>query len=157
MARILGVDYGARRIGLALSDPDGIVATVLRLAEVASEAQAVAAVVAACRETEAERIVIGLPLTLRGTNGPMAERTQAFARTVEAASGLPVVLWDERFSTAQAERALAAGAVASRRRKGLRDMLAAQVTLQSYLDAQAAVAGKAAEGAEQDCDGALPD
>lgn len=145
MSRTLGVDYGERRVGLAVSDPVGILATVLRVADVRSEAEAVEAVRTACRETEADRIVIGLPLTLRGTHGPMAVKVQAFARAVETATGIPVKLWDERFSTAQVERLMRSADLGAVHRKGLRDKLAAQVTLQSFLDAEGWAEAPAAE------------
>lgn len=136
MPRTLGIDYGERRVGLAVSDPDGILATVLRVENVRSEAEGVEAVRTACVETGAERIVIGLPLTLRGTHGPMAVKVQAFARAVETATGIPVKLWDERFSTAQVERTMRNAELGAVQRKGLRDKLAAQVTLQCFLDAE---------------------
>jgi putative Holliday junction resolvase len=77
---------------------------------------------------------------MKGERGPMALKVEAFAQAVHTATGLPMRLWDERLSTAQVERSLLDADLSRLRRKGLRDKLAAQVTLQSYLDAQAASA-----------------
>jgi len=143
--RILGIDYGERRVGFAVSDPAGVMATPLRIAEVRSDREAVDEVRRACADTEAERVVIGLPLTLKGERGPMAAKVEAFGRAVAAALGLPVEFWDERFSTATVERTLLDADMSRRRRKEVRDKLAAQVTLQCYLDAKAAASGPSPE------------
>jgi len=135
MPRIIGVDYGERRVGLAISDPSGSLAVPLRVARVHSDAEAVEAVRQACIETDAEQVLIGLPLTLRGERGPMAIKVEAFGKAV-AAAGMSVVFWDERLSTAAVERTLIAADMSRLHRKGVRDKLAARITLQSYLDSK---------------------
>jgi putative Holliday junction resolvase len=137
MARILGVDCGERRTGLALSDETGTIALPLRVCEGRTSEEHVRAVVAAWRETGAARIVVGLPRHLNGSEGIKAVEARAFCAALRAA-GADVAEWDERLTTALVERALIAADVRRRRRRDVRDKLAAQVILQSYLDAQAA-------------------
>ncbi|MDH5675751.1 MAG: Holliday junction resolvase RuvX [Myxococcales bacterium] len=134
--RALGVDPGARRVGLALSDEDRILASPHSTLEVGGLEDAVQRVVAAAAELEAGTLVVGLPLRLDGSEGQSAFRVRRFAAAVAERSGLEVVLWDERLSSAAAERALREGGVSGRRRRGLTDRVAAALLLQSYLDAQ---------------------
>src|ERR671910_150010 len=111
MPRVLGVDVGTARVGLALSDPAGITAQPLEVIEGAGPSGFAAAVAERARELEVEEIVVGIPLRMDGARGPAAEAAEAFARSLEDASGLPVHRWDERLSTKEAERAMrAAGA-----------------------------------------------
>lgn len=134
MARILGVDYGERRIGFAVSDPLGSMALPLSMTTVEGERQMIEAIRRVATEVEAELIVIGLPLNMNGSAGPMAEKVTAFAAVLKTTLGLPVVTVDERLSTALVERSLLEGDLSRQKRKGLRDKLAAQVILQGYLD-----------------------
>ena len=134
--RILGVDYGQRRIGLAVSDALGITAQPAGTVEVSGPREALAAVDAAAEAHEAAHIVIGLPKSLSGDIGPKARETIRFAAYYQRTSAAPVSLWDERLTTVSAERVLDEAGVSGRRRRGRVDALAAQVMLQSYLDAQ---------------------
>ena len=138
MARILGIDYGERRMGLALSDEEGIVAMPLRVVEVTGDAQAAKAVQQVCRETvpPPAEIVIGLPLHMSGEKGPMAEKVARFAEQLQARTGIPVRTWDERLSSSMVERVLLDADMSRSRRKEVRDKLAAQVILQGYLDSR---------------------
>lgn len=131
--RVLGVDPGSRRVGLALSDEDGCIASPHETLE---GGRLVERVAARAQELEVGRVVIGLPLTLEGREGEAARRARRFAARVGELSGLPVTLWDERLSTRAAERSLIEGNVRRSRRRGLVDRVAAAVVLQSYLDAQ---------------------
>lgn len=133
MARILGIDYGEKRVGIAISDFTGMLATPVRIAQVASDKQALTAIQAACRELEAEKVVIGLPINMDGTRGPMAQKVEAFAQSLRE-TGLVVELYDERLSTSLVERVLIDADLSRARRKQVRDKLAAQVVLQGYLD-----------------------
>lgn len=133
--RILGVDYGTRRLGFAVSDPDGILAVVLGTADVRSDAEAVARVRERCEETGAVRVVVGLPVRTSGVPGDMAARVQAFADRVAGEIGVPVETWDERLTTSMAERALLDADVSRAKRRRVRDKMAAQILLQGYLDA----------------------
>jgi putative Holliday junction resolvase len=137
MPTILGVDHGTRRLGLAVSDPDGVIATPSGTAEVRGDDAAVAAVVKAAAEAGAERIVVGLPVNMDGSEGGMAAKVRGFVAAVAAATGLPVETWDERLTTVMVEKALVAADLTRHKRRGVRDKLAAQAILQSYLDARA--------------------
>ena len=139
MGRTLGVDLGERRIGLALSDALGITAgPLLTLERGGSPAADRAAIVAAARENEADRIVVGMPTSMSGKAGPAAQATAAEIEALQAAAGpdLPVVAHDERLTTVTAQRALAGARVKKGERRGLVDQVAAAVMLQSWLDAQ---------------------
>lgn len=135
MPRLVGIDLGARRIGVALSDPGGTTATpyaVIDRLECDDDVGAVADVV---RREVAAKIVVGLPLRLDGTRGEAAEAAEAFAGRLRAA-GLEVVLWDERLTTVEADRRLRDTGASGRRRRKIVDKVAAAVLLQSYLDAK---------------------
>lgn len=136
MARILGIDYGSRRIGLALSDETETVATPFRVIEYADEHAALSSVAEALRETAAALIVMGLPLNMNGTRGPAAEKVDAFVAKLKERVDIPIRLWDERMSTISAEQALISGGARRQKRKQVVDKLAAQIMLQHYLDAQ---------------------
>lgn len=139
MARVLGVDLGARRIGLAVSDPSGTLASPHTILERSGDPAADRrAVVAAARELGATRIVVGLPRSLSGRDGPAARAARAEAEALRADAGpdLTVELHDERFSTVTAQQSVrASGARRKARRKPLDDVAAA-VILQSYLESR---------------------
>ncbi|MCP4868871.1 MAG: Holliday junction resolvase RuvX [Proteobacteria bacterium] len=136
MSRSLGLDVGTRTIGIAVSDPLGVIAQpVETYARVGSrkDVQYVAAMVA---ERQVGRVVVGLPLRTDGSEGPEAESVR---RMVESLSGVldesvDVVFVDERFTTAQAERALLSGNVRRSKRKQVIDQVAAVLILQAHLD-----------------------
>ncbi len=142
--RLLGLDVGDRRIGVAISDPDGRLAVPLTTVERDNRGGEVQAIARLAHEEEATGLVVGLPLSLSGERGQQAERTEAFARRLESDLHLPVVLWDERLSTREAERMLASAPRGGSRRGGGRrrpergesDTLAATVILQAYLDSR---------------------
>jgi alanyl-tRNA synthetase len=141
MGRILGVDLGSVRIGLALSDPTGTLASpfavLTRTGDAAADRRAI---VAAAREGEADGIVVGMPRSLDGGDGPAARaaREEVAALRTEAGAGLTVDVHDERLTTVIAERSLVESGVRRRDRKQVVDKVAAAVMLQSYLDAQRA-------------------
>jgi len=134
MARRLGIDYGEKRMGVAVCDPGEIVATPLCVVQVRGDAQAADEVRRLAAETGAEAIVIGLPLNMNNTRGPQALKVEAFAERVRTVTGLPVELCDERLSTAMMERSMIDADVRREKRKTLIDMLAAQTILQTFLD-----------------------
>ncbi len=137
MARILSLDVGEKRIGIALSDPSGTIAQGLRLyATTGSRARDIAAIGALVREFEVSRVVVGLPKNLDGSMGPKAQEMVRFAESLERATGVPVDLWDERFSTDEAHRIFDMASVKRKKRRGSIDVMAAQIILQGYLDAQ---------------------
>ena len=139
---MMGLDYGERRIGVALSDPLGLTAQPLAtLDRTASLNADLAALAALARDHAATRFVIGLPLALDGTHGERARVTEKFARRLERVSGLPVESWDERLTSVQAERALLEADLSRRRRRQVIDRAAAVLILQSWLDAHSVPEG----------------
>lgn len=135
--RILGIDYGARRLGLAIGDTESGVATVLATLDRPRGGPAVLETLRnQCQERGVEAVVVGLPLNMDGSRGQQAEAASEFAERLRQELGLPVETWDERLTTAQAERALLAGDLSRKKRRSRRDRLAAQLILQSYLDAR---------------------
>ncbi len=138
MGRTLGLDVGERRIGVALSDPTGTIASPLTVMPAAPRTCLGGELERICREREVERIVVGLPVCLDGTEGSAARQAREFARWVADVTGRPVELWDERLTTAEAERAMIAGGMRRDRRREAIDKVAAQILLQCYLDRHAA-------------------
>lgn len=137
MARWMGVDYGTRRIGLAISDPQGRIASAVRtIAAGGKTDDDVHAVQRAATDYEADGIVVGMPVNMDGTIGPQAKLTESFAARLRAAATVPVECWDERLSTFQADQWLLERKLTASRRKQRRDALAAQAILQSFLDAR---------------------
>lgn len=133
--RLLGVDYGTVRVGLAVSDADRIIASPLETYP-RRDAKADAAYFA--KLVKAERIVglvVGLPLHTGGEEGVKAKEARDYVRWLGDATGLPVVMWDERCTTAAAEDALWDAGLSHKKRKDRRDRVAAQIILQGYLDA----------------------
>ena len=133
MPRILAVDWGARRIGLAISDPDGIIATGLRTLEVKNVAQAVEAVAATAVREGAESIVVGLPLLMSGERGEAARAAEAFARDLTGVTQIPVDTYDERLTSALSERRLREVGVRTGKARARVDQGAAIALLESFL------------------------
>ena len=135
-ARALGIDLGERRIGVAVSDAEGRVATPITVIERSGsrsrDHQRISELVA---EYEAGVVVVGLPLSLDGSAGPAAQAAEQEVGELEAALAVPVLTHDERFTTAIAERALAESGLSGKARRQRVDMVAASVILQSWLDA----------------------
>lgn len=131
--RMIGLDVGERRIGVAVSDPEGRLAVpqtvITRKGK--GDVQAIGEVIA---RAEAERVVVGLPVSLDGGLGPQARLTEAFAEQLRAVTTVEVVLYDERFSSAEADRHLQAAGMRAREAKQYRDATAAAIILQAYLD-----------------------
>ncbi len=134
MSRFLGVDYGTRRIGLAVSDPLGMFATALEVIQVDVPDEAVPRIVEIVRDKDVETIVVGLPLNMDGSEGDAAAAARAFASQLREAGGVEVVMCDERLSTYTAESILLEADMSRGKRKKVIDKLAAQVFLQQYLD-----------------------
>ena len=131
--RILAVDWGERRIGLAVSDPQGIIATGLSTLVVRGPSDALARVAATAAEREAERIVVGLPLLMSGERGESAQSAQRFADALAARTGLPVETYDERLTSALSERRLREVGTRRGRSRSRVDQGAAVALLESYL------------------------
>jgi putative Holliday junction resolvase len=136
MARVLGIDLGSRRIGVAVSDGLGLTAQPRTTLARHGGARDIAAIAAALAEADADRIVLGLPLDPEGGEGDAARRARAFGDKLVAELHVPVELIDESFSTVEAEAVLLAADVSRARRKQVVDKLAAAVILQRWLDQQ---------------------
>ena len=132
--RTLGVDLGRVRIGLALADDVLRTARPLRVVERRAEGADLAAIAEAAREYEVERVVLGLPLNMDGSEGPSARLARAFAPKLEAALGVPVELFDERLSTFEAETRLRDQGFSAKDRRSRVDAEAAAVILQGWLE-----------------------
>ena len=133
--RILGVDYGDSRVGLAVSDEMRVLASPLPPLQTGSMRKTIDEVAKVARETDAEVIVVGLPLNMNGTEGPQAGKVRAFGSKLGEVSGAEIVYKDERLTTVQAHRAFDQAGVSKSRRSRLVDSVSAQIILQSYLDA----------------------
>lgn len=134
-ARLIGLDLGEKTIGIALSDPQLTVASPLSTRRKSKFTDDFAALIALMTEHHAGGLVIGLPLNMNGTEGPSAQSARAFARNFTTRSDLPVLLWDERLSTAAVTRALISADASRKKRAVLVDKLAAAYLLQGALDA----------------------
>lgn len=145
MGRILGLDIGERRIGVAISDPERRLAVPLRILERRGDAADAEDISDLARAEGVGALVVGYPISLNGAIGLQARRVQAFASRLSKTTGLPMELWDERLSSVQAERQRPpprrGRTKGGRRRRAPADDLAAAIILQSYLDRRRAQAG----------------
>lgn len=131
MPRFLGVDIGTVRVGIAVSDPEGIFAqplTVLEREICELEIHRIAT------ELEVTEIVVGIPYKMDGSRGPAVDAAEHFADALAVSTQLPVSRWDERLSTVQAEMAMRAMGKDSKKQRGVVDKVAAAVVLQAFLD-----------------------
>lgn len=133
--RLLGVDYGVKRVGLSVSDPERKMAFPLATHERRSAEQDAAYFRSVAAEEAIGQIVVGLPVHLDGREGQKAIEARAFGKWLGEVTSLPVVFWDERFTTVEAEAALWSAGLTHKKRKERRDRVAAQILLQAYLDA----------------------
>lgn len=132
--RLIGIDVGTRTLGLALSDVSRLIASALETIRRTKFKADAARLLALAGEHAIGGWVVGLPLNLDGTEGPRAQATRAFARNLAGLSQAPILLWDERLSTAEAERMLIEADQSRRRRAEVIDKLAATIILQGALD-----------------------
>ncbi len=133
MTRILAVDWGERRIGLAVSDPQGIIATGLATLEVRSLEDALTRVAGVAAETGAERIVVGMPLLMSGERGEAARTAEAFATALRRRVNVSVDTYDERLTSTISQRRLREVGVRTGQARGRVDQGAAVALLESYL------------------------
>ena len=135
--RILGLDYGSKTVGVAVSDPLGLTAqgeeTIWRKQENKLR-QTLARIEELISEYQVERIVLGYPKNMNNTIGERAEKSLEFQQMLERRTGLPVIMWDERLTTVEANRTLMEASVRRENRKQYMDKLAAVFILQGYLD-----------------------
>ena len=135
--RILGLDVGERRIGVAVADQRARVALPVAVVERREMPADLDAIARLAQDQRAEAIVIGLPISLNGSLGAQAEAVKAFGQELSARLSLPIEYWDERLSTVEAQRRLASAGKKGPKAKAQRDALAAAIVLQSYIDGQA--------------------
>jgi len=133
LGRVLALDLGARRVGLALSDELGITAQGLPTLERTNLREDLARVTSLAQERGVAMFLIGNPLNMSGSEGRQSAWVRQFAEKLESRSGLPVKLWDERLTTVEAERVLDQGGVSRDKRRMAVDRLAAVILLESYL------------------------
>jgi len=134
--RILGLDIGDRRIGMALSDPSGLLATPKGFIKRSNYEKDIVRICNITIDEGVQRIVAGMPLSLNGRKGPQARMVDDFVGALRYQSSVPVETWDERYSTQDAERMLRQAGHKPSRERGLVDSAAAAVILQWYLDSQ---------------------
>jgi len=134
--RSLGIDFGEKRIGLAISDPAGRVAVPLTTLERRNDRSAARQIAEIARSEGVGRLVLGEPVGLDGVRGPEAERIRRFGRRLEEVSGLPLELVDETLTSVEATRRLHQAGIGTRWEPGRVDAVAAQILLQEVLDRQ---------------------
>ena len=135
--RIIGLDFGSRTVGVAVSDPLGLTAQGLEIIRRTSEnklRRTLARIEEIAEEYQADTIVLGLPKNMNNTLGERAEKSLEFKEMLERRTGLPVIMWDERLTTVAANRTLIESGVRRENRKEYVDMIAAVYILQGYLD-----------------------
>ena len=144
MKQLLGLDVGERRIGVAVSDPEGAVAVPVDVIQRMGGGADWDAVLQRARARDVDTVVVGMPLSMNGRLGPQARAVSAFVKALKSATGLEVVTWDERLTSVEADRRLREAAPERRRGpsfrppKGSQDAVAAALILQAYLDARPA-------------------
>lgn len=137
MIRIMGLDFGSKTVGVAISDPLGLTAQgieIIRREQENKLRRTLARIEALIQEYQVTEIVLGYPKNMNNTVGERAEKSLAFKEMLERRTGLPVVMWDERLTTVAANRTLIEGGVRRENRKEYVDMIAAVYILQGYLD-----------------------
>ena len=135
--RIMGLDFGSKTVGVAVSDPLLLTAQgveIIRRKEENKLRQTLARIEELAKEYEVEKLVLGLPKHMNGTEGVRVELTEEFKEKLERRTGLPVVLWDERLTTVAADRTMMEAGIRRENRKDYVDMIAATFILQGYLD-----------------------
>ena len=138
--RVMGLDYGSKTIGVAVSDPMGLTAQgleIIRREEENKLRKSLRRIEELAKEYQVEEIVLGFPKNMNNTIGERAEKSLQLKETLERRLGLPVVMWDERLTTVEADRTLIEAGVRRENRKKYVDMIAAVFILQGYLDAKA--------------------
>jgi putative Holliday junction resolvase len=143
--RILALDYGQRRIGVALSDPLGLTAQPVGTWPCTGWDGIISKIKALIANKGVEKVIVGFPLTLKGEKGKMAKETERFIQRLRQNMHIPVTRWDERLTSVQAKRSLVHAGKAVRRKKENIDCIAAVLLLQNYLDFQLAGNDKRSE------------
>ncbi len=131
--RVLGIDPGEKRIGVAITDPLGITAQALDVICFTNIDEALSRIEEICRQYDVEKIVVGNPLNMNGTQGYAAVRAARFADRLQEKLGLPLIMVDERLTSVSADKALLEGDMSRKKRRNKRDKLAAAMILETYI------------------------
>ncbi|TLS53597.1 Holliday junction resolvase RuvX [Paenibacillus antri] len=134
--RIMGIDYGDRQIGVAVSDELFLTAQGVTTLRNSGDERVLHDIAKLAKEYGVTELVVGLPKNMNGTIGPRGELAQAFARDLGETAGLPVTMWDERLTTMSAQRTLIEADVSRKKRKEVIDRMAAALILQNYMDSR---------------------
>ena len=134
--RILSIDYGQKRIGLAVSDPLGLTAQGIETIPNQNKKQVMSALLKVCKDFEVSQVVIGLPVNMNGTHGPKAMEIVNLVPVLEKELNLPVKTWDERLTSREADRSMIAGGLSRKRQKQNSDRVAATLILQVFLESR---------------------
>lgn len=132
--RLMGLDVGDKRIGVALSDEGAVLATPRETLDRRSNAKAIARLLELARDQRVGEILVGMPYSLDGSSGPQADKVSRFVEALRAETPIPVTVWDERLTTVAAEEILVQNGVPPAERRATIDKVAAAIILQSYLD-----------------------
>ncbi len=132
--RILGLDLGEKRIGLAISDPLGITAQGLETIQRTSKEEDIKKIKEIIGIYKVEKIIVGLPINMDGTQGKQAERVKKFANLLKKQAQIPIEFWDERLSTVESQKFFLQANIRWEKAKHSVDRVAAQIILQGYLD-----------------------
>ena len=131
--RVMAIDYGDARTGVAISDPSGLLTGFTTVIHSRNRETVLAQLAALCKERGADRLVMGFPRNMDGTEGPRAVLYREFAASLEEAAGMPVRLWDERRTTVEAHQILSSQNYHGKKRKNTVDAVAASLILEGYL------------------------
>jgi putative Holliday junction resolvase len=134
--RFLGLDYGSKRIGVALSDPDGTMAFPIETIQVKPDGSHFKDIKTIIDAYQVAKLIVGLPYNMDGSIGDRAREVMRWGGHIEALLGLPVIFWDERLSTSEAHEMLLGINVKGRKRKSIVDKIAASIILKAYLDSE---------------------
>lgn len=134
--RILALDVGSKRIGLAVSDELGFIAQALKTLDTKGRQRDIDSIVRIVNEMDVSEIVVGMPYNMDGSEGPQAQKVLEFADQLSRATTVPVLKWDERMSTVVAERILLEADLSRLKRRKVIDKVAAAIILQGYLDSK---------------------
>ncbi|NLY09995.1 MAG: Holliday junction resolvase RuvX [Tissierellia bacterium] len=134
MGRIMGIDMGDSRIGIALSDPLGLTAQGLTVIENKGRKQTLQAIGELIKNNEVDLVVMGMPFNMNGTEGPMAEKVRRVGQSIKQVHKVEVKFQDERMTTVSAEQVLIQSGMTREKRRGVVDRIAATIILQAYLD-----------------------
>ncbi len=134
--RILGIDFGTKRIGVAVSDPLGFTAQGLQTIEVQNKQKTMEALAKICAEYGVNEIVVGLPVNMNGSMGPKAKETIEWIEKLQTQFSIPIKTWDERLTSLQADKLMIQQGLSREKQKQQSDRLAATLILQAYLESK---------------------